>query len=105
MYETMLDRFIDFKFDSGNGSVLVPKKGCTILQFIGRHDSRDTPVYEGDIVELDGARAVVRWDDGCCSFYLDTLDEDKWCEDWDMGDLYRFTVVGNINNVQRVILK
>lgn len=79
------------KFKCGE---LVPMEGIKIMQFTGKYDCNNTPIYEGDIIEFDREEwggddniHTVEWDD----------DNAEWS--WGGGttnDMHHRTVIGNI---------
>ena len=69
-----------------------------LMQGMGLLDCEGERIFEGDILEKEGARIIIKREEWV-GFFAECIDEDhpNWCEDW-IRDFYRisdFKVIGN----------
>lgn len=72
-----------------------------LTQWTGMQDCKGRDIYEGDILRIEDATAKVVFWGRPPEYGLDPIDEDKWCDDWNLSDdSERMEVVGNIFETQ-----
>lgn len=95
--ETMGEPFevFDPVFLSAGGTF---PKGTIFMQYTGLKDKNGKEIYEGDILEINGATAQVVFWEMPPEFGLNYYhNEDNWCEDWNIcDDCGRMQVIGDI---------
>lgn len=100
---TITREFLDFRADSISKTASVrindffanSYNGIIPMQSTGYGDIDGQEMFESDVVELNGVKAVIRWGDA--SFYFDPIDDD-WLEDWCFpDDASRMRIIGNIH--------
>lgn len=94
-----LASYEEHEWEFSDGSTLpandVEDGDLEYIEYTGLKDAKGVDIYFDDIVELEGCKAIVKFDNTIFALYLDPLDEDNWCEDWEADDLCRFEVIGN----------
>jgi len=89
---------LDISVSLTQGAVVVGKKNRSFTPSLctGHSDKNGKKVYFGDVVEVDGMRAIIDYDSLRCALRFQTLSEEFWGSRWAAHDLSRFNVIGNI---------
>jgi hypothetical protein len=96
-------------YNSEEDKYYEPNERYEIEHYIGVKDKDGNEVHKGDVVEIEltdqvyedlgysKASAIIRWDDNCACYYFDIITENSWCDDWEITDIYKFYIAGNIH--------
>lgn len=92
------EQLLEISVDTVDGEIQCDHASLyKIMQSTGHVDIVGKEMFDEDVVEMEGAKAVVRWDDCGAAFYFDVIDQDEWCDDWNFGDdSHRSLKIGNI---------
>lgn len=75
-----------------------------LVQFTGLLDRNGQEIYEGDILRMEDTIAKVVFWERPPEFGLDPVNEDEWCEDWNItDDSERMEIIGNIYETPELV--
>nr|DAN30861.1 MAG TPA: YopX protein [Caudoviricetes sp.] len=91
--------------DSVAGDWIV-NNDLNLMQSTGGHDKNGKEIFEGDIVDYKGRKAIIKWHGSYASFiyrFVDELQERK--SEWKPLYLayYKFEVVGNVHENKELL--
>ena len=70
----------------------------------GRRDRNGIDIFTDDIVDFEGCKAIVRWDNLASMYYFESLDEDTWRDDWNFqDDAERCLIIGSIHENPEIL--
>lgn len=58
----------------------IPMRGTGVV------DKTGAELFDEDIIDFEGSRAVIKWDYNAAMFYFHVLNYDTWCDDWNFQD-------------------